>query len=933
LNFVTASPSVSHDTDILLGRAGAVHRIDLFLDKGSGAGALLFGGPTGIGKTVLLNHAAAMAAGHGLTVLPSAGMKNSPEPPFAGLANLLDLLLESVVARPAQEKCVAEVIHRCRSGDFLRIHEWVNAILTVLRQAPPGGGFLIAVDDLNRMDPADCRALCMLGSRLSGTRSRMIATVGTMNELTELFGLPVHALPPLDETASRAIVDRHFPLLSSRVRQHILNEACGNPLALKELPLPLTSTQREVAAALPPILPLTERLQEMYRPQVSALPADAQDVLLATALEGTGDLNALTAFAATTLENALKCAEDAQLAEVDPTGNRVVFRHPLARATVVALASPSRRRAAHRRLAEALTDRPELYAWHLSQSVIAADSTTADLVHDAAMKAMSRGAIVSAVRLMTRSADLTVDPRRRARRLGYAATMSADGTGDLDAASRLVRDARENDPDFDDTLPAIVATATTFLHGDGDTETAFGLLASALGARSEEQVESVILLKSALWTLMRVCRLGGRTELWDVFLQLVDKYRRHLTPFEITAWQAAADPARADAARLAVIDRKVASAMTEKDPTKIVRLAGACAAVDRLGEMRAALRRVAESGRNGHQPTTYTIRALNFLCADALAQGRWSDVDTLSEQVTRLCAANGQRALAWPTEGSVAILAAMRGDIEQTRNRTREMVAWAVPRDARAILLLAAHARMLEALGAADFEAAYQYAAQVGVPDLAKPTSIEEVQMSFDVVYATVHTERYREAEMRVRAMQASEMPSLSPRLALHTAAAAALVAPRAKAARSYEYALSLPGVGRWPYDRARLQLAYGEHLRRVRATNDARRHLRTALTTFQDLGALPWATRAKAELRAAGDRDPAGEPEESAALTPQELAIIRLAADGLTNKQIGQRLFLSPRTVGNHLYRVYPKLGITSRASLRDALDSLLDTAGAPAR
>jgi DNA-binding CsgD family transcriptional regulator len=261
------------------------------------------------------------------------------------------------------------------------------------------------------------------------------------------------------------------------------------------------------------------------------------------------------------------------------------------------------------------------------------------------------------------------------------------------------------------------------------------------------------------------------------------------------------------------------------------------------------------------------------------------------------------------------------------------MVAWAVPRDARAILLLAAHARMLEALGAADFEVAYQYAAQVGVPDLAKPTSIEEVQMSFDVVYATVHTERYREAEMRVRAMQASEMPSLSPRLALHTAAAAALVAPRTKAGRSYEYALSLPGVGRWPYDRARLQLAYGEHLRRVRATNDARRHLRTALTTFQDLGALPWATRAKAELRAAGDRDPAGEPEESAALTPQELAIIRLAADGLTNKQIGQRLFLSPRTVGNHLYRVYPKLGITSRASLRDALDSLLDTAGAPAR
>ena len=932
---MTGSPTVNHGSDLLLGRGDAVHLLNLLLGRGaSQGGSVLFSGAAGIGKTALLHRATTMASARGLIVVRSAGRGNSHEAPFSGLTDLLDPLLECVAGTPAREKHIADALVRCQSGGPVRIPELVNTLASILRHARLKGGLLIALDDLDRMDPASCHALCMLGARLDGTGTRMIGTVRAQHRLAEVCGAPVHALEPLDETASRALLERHFPLLSSRVHQHILNVACGNPLALMELPLPLTSTQREVAAALPPILPLTERLQEIYRPQVSSLPADAREVLLATALEGTGDLNALKAFAGTTLETALRHAEDAQLAGVDLAGNRLVFRHPVARATVVALASPSQRRAAHRRLAHALIDRPELYAWHLSQSVIAADSTTADLVHDAAMKAMSRGAVVSAVRLMARSADLTADPRQRARRLGYAATMSADGTGDLDAASRLVRDARENDPDFDDTLPAIVAAATTFLHGDGDTETAFGLLVSALRARSEEHVESVVLLKSALWTLMRVCWLGGRAELWEIFLQLVDKYRKHLTTFEVTAWQAAADPARANAARLAVIDKKIASAMTEKNLTKIIRLAGACAAVDRLGEMRAALRRVAETGGNGHQPTTLAIRALNFLCEDALAQGRWSDVDTLSAQVARLCEANGQRALSWPTEGRAAILAALRGDTDRTRIRTREMVAWAVPRDARVLLLLAAHARMLEALGAADFETAYQYVAEVGRPDLARPMSIEQMQMSFDVVYATVHTERYREAEVRVRAMQASEMPQLSPRLALHTAACAALVAPRAKASRSYENALSLPGVSRWPYDRARVQLAYGEHLRRIRATNDARRHLRSALFTFQDLGAQPWAVRAKAELRAAGDRDPDGEPEESTGLTPQELAIVRLAVDGLTNKQIGQRLFLSPRTVGNHLYRVFPKLGITSRASLRDALGTLqLDTAGAPAQ
>jgi len=137
-----------------------------------------------------------------------------------------------------------------------------------------------------------------------------------------------------------------------------------------------------------------------------------------------------------------------------------------------------------------------------------------------------------------------------------------------------------------------------------------------------------------------------------------------------------------------------------------------------------------------------------------------------------------------------------------------------------------------------------------------------------------------------------------------------------------FEQALHLPTADQWPFDVARVRLLYGERLRRARAASESRMHLQAALTAFEKLGALPWVARAELELRATGrTRRPSSAPG-AAALTPQELQIARLAASGLTNRQIAERLYLSPRTVGGHLYQIFPKLGITTRAALRDALD-----------
>ncbi len=172
--------------------------------------------------------------------------------------------------------------------------------------------------------------------------------------------------------------------------------------------------------------------------------------------------------------------------------------------------------------------------------------------------------------------------------------------------------------------------------------------------------------------------------------------------------------------------------------------------------------------------------------------------------------------------------------------------------------------------------------------------------------------------------MRQAGIAAISPRQALTIEGTAAIAAPDHEAVALFERALAVPGADRWPFDRARIQLTFGERLRRMKATTDARAHLTAALDTFQRLGAVPWAARAGNELRATGLTIGRLADTGPASLTPQQQEIAQLAAAGLTNKQIGERLYLSPRTVATHLHQLFPKLGVTTRAALRDALAGL---------
>jgi DNA-binding CsgD family transcriptional regulator len=193
-----------------------------------------------------------------------------------------------------------------------------------------------------------------------------------------------------------------------------------------------------------------------------------------------------------------------------------------------------------------------------------------------------------------------------------------------------------------------------------------------------------------------------------------------------------------------------------------------------------------------------------------------------------------------------------------------------------------------------------------------------------DLVDAAVRTGRDAEAADHVAAMRQANIAALSPRLALIVGGCAAMEAPDDTALALFQETLALPGIERWQFHFARVRLAYGERLRRRRAMMEARVQLSAAREIFERLKARPWVDRASAELQATGQTKPRAGDNVLDRLTPQEFEIVTLAASGLTNKQIGERLFLSHRTVGGHLHRAFPKLGVSTRAALRDALESL---------
>ena len=382
-----------------------------------------------------------------------------------------------------------------------------------------------------------------------------------------------------------------------------------------------------------------------------------------------------------------------------------------------------------------------------------------------------------------------------------------------------------------------------------------------------------------------------------------------------------ADPLTASAEQLSDLDDQIEQLRNTEDDALIVRAAIAGFYVGRLRACREPLARVIRNGRESGAVGT-AMMAMLMLSFDALHAGRWEEADQLAAEGTALCDERGFRLYAWSGRYAMALVAANRGDHETCRDICEAMIEWGAPRQLGRLADWANHALARAALGAGDFEACFAHAGAISPPGSFGSHNPQALWAALDMVEAAVHTGRADDARAHADLMRRTQHGRFSPRAALIATAAAAMVASDEEASDLYEDAIAVPEIEEWPFGLARVQLAHGERLRRLRRTRDARSRLAAARDGFERLGARSWAQRAASELAATGATRQHDSGAGPASLTPQEREIAQLAATGLTNREIATRLYMSHRTVSSHLYRIFPKLGIRSRAALRDALD-----------
>jgi DNA-binding CsgD family transcriptional regulator/tetratricopeptide (TPR) repeat protein len=905
----------------MVGRSGELVLIGTFLDRARTEGeALLLLGEPGVGKTALLDAAADMASKAGARVLGAAGVEFEADLPFSGLHQVLLPLSEEFAQLSSALRAALTVALGFGDGpppDRLLL---CNAVLTVLRQAAAARPVLVVIDDLPWLDRASAGVLGFVARRLAGSRVGFLGASRLGDEsFFDRAGLPQDELSPLTAEAASDLVKARFPALALSVRQRVVAEAQGNPLALLELALTLSGPQASSPTRLPPVLPLSRRLQTLFAARITKLPVRTRQLLLLMALDGTGDPRVLRANDSG--QDDLAVAERAGLANVNHRSRQLAFCHPLIRAAVVELSTGDERRQAHEKLAGLAVGQPDRQAWHLAEATVIPDEHVAGLLEQAAQHILARGDATGAVAMLTRASELSPDRADRGRRLATAAYLGANVTGELDTASQLLDDARLVDPDPGGSLEAAIAASYLLLNGDGDVDTAHRLLVGAIEHRAAGGAADDGVLEEALHALLRVCWFGGRAELWEPFDKALARLAPNVPASLDLASKIVADPVRTAASALEQLDAAIADLADEMDPVAIMRIANSCGFVDRYGPGRSALWRVVRGGRDGHA-VGLAITALILLGFDYFRTGQWDQALQLTSEALRMSEPDGYRILG--AQLNLAVIAACRGEADRTRELTDAMVAWAGPRGVRVGQRNACYVRGLAALGRGDFEDAYQQASTISPPGTFASHVPYATWVMMDLVEAATRTGRHAEAAAHVAAIREADVAGLSSRLALLAGGSTAIGTPGESALGQFELALAVPGADRWPFDLARVQLAYGERLRRARAMTQSRVQLAAALDTFQRLDAKPWADRAAGELRATGQIRPRIADHVAEPLTPQEREIATLAAAGLTNKQIGKRLFLSHRTVAAHLHRAFPKLGVTTRAALRDALAAL---------
>jgi DNA-binding CsgD family transcriptional regulator len=919
-------PKPTRPAPALVGRIEEVARLRDVLSSANHDGqALLISGEPGVGKSMLLQAAEHLAADAGVRVLKATGSQFEADISYAGLHQLLFPLLDTISVLPDWQRQALEAALGLAKGSRGNELAICNAALALLVRASESTPLVLLVDDIPWLDHASAAVLGFIARRLAGQRIAFIAAERTgETSYFERSGLDTLDLQPLNLEDSTALVANRYPALSVRVRQRLVRESEGNPLALLELPAALEGHPDHLGLA--DVLPLGRKLERIFGERVDVLPDETREVLLVAALDGTNDLQPVERIARQWGEHeALAPAVRAGLVTIDAGNNRLTFRHPLIRSAIVERSSPTQRRRVHRLLAHHRQSQLERHAWHLAQAAEGPDDAVAEMLAQVGHANLMRGDSVGAISELLRAAELSASGNIKAIRLAEAAYLGATVTGDLDDVPALLNSARRADPDAQRTLEGAVAGAHLLLNGHGDIPRAHSLLTGAISTYPDASNARHKPLLECIYTLSMVCFFSNNSQLWQAADRAVAALRPH-PPRMIAATAALlGNPTYTAHDHLPLLESLLADLDHETSPARITRIATAAAYVDRLPDCREALWRAVQHGREGGAVTS-AIEALLLIANGSYFSGEWDDVIDLTAEALALCEEHGYVLYQHPAWFLRGLVHAARGQRVPALELADSLDEWSRPRQVNAVRAYATHIRSTLHMASGDFPAAFE-AVRGFAGDGTLPAHVPHaLWLLLDIVESAVRSGHPDLARTVTNATIDLNLPRVSTRLALVAAACRGLTADDTNFAEHLEAGLAGEAATRWPIDLARTQLIYGERLRRVRRTGEARVHLAAAHDTFRRLGATPWVTRAEHELRAAGHPATAttATPASTNALSPQQLEIAQLAASGLTNKQIGERLYLSHRTIGTHLYAIFPKLGITSRAALRDALRNL---------
>jgi DNA-binding CsgD family transcriptional regulator len=899
---------------VLAGRAAECARVDeLLVEAQHGhSGVLVLRGEAGIGKSALLEYVVERA--EGCRVVRAVGAEWEMELPFAGLHQLCVGLLNGRERLPTPQRGALEIAFGLSPGPQPDRFLVGLAVLSMLSDAAEEHPLVCLVDDAQWLDRSSAQVLAFVARRLAAESVVLLFAERERGGVEELAGLPELRLAGLpDASARRLLASVIAAPVDERVLARILTETRGNPLALLELPRGLSAAALAGGFGLPDDGSTPARIEASFQRRVQLLPATTQRLLLVAAADPTGE-PALLVGAAAQLgipTDELAPAEADGLLQI---GLQVAFRHPLLRSALYRSAASDERRAAHQALAAATDPEfdPDRRAWHRAHAIAEPDEDVALELEQSAERARARGGFAAAAAFLERSAALSPDPARRAHRALEAAA-SKHLAGASQEALRLLERAGAG------PLDPLDRARLKLLHGEivdlRRTPDALPLLLDA--ARQLEPLD-VSLSRDAYLAALRAATVAGRL-----------------------------GPGMMEVARAAL------EAPREPDEPRAVDLLVDGLALRFTGGYAAgapALKRAFTALREEGERKDVSVRWPWFarrVAAELFADDTWHYLTTRGVQLVRENGALGMLTVALIhlaqvrcLEGDLDAASALLDEADDIANATGTepyligrlwlagyrgiegealVLCQAAERDALVrggegiVLTFSEHARAVLYNSLGRYEAALAPARSAGTRDelmvsvWSLPELVEAAARSGQRDVANAALESLSE---RTRAAGTELALGIEAR-------SEALLSDGAVAERLYREAIDRLGRTRLAFELARAHLLYGEWLRRDRRRIDARDQLRLARDTFTSMGAEAFAARAGRELLATGETARKRTSETRDELTAQETQIAQLARSGLSNPEIGARLFISPRTVEYHLHKVFTKLDITSREHL----------------